>query len=261
MEEQHKEFEIRLQDLWWIFKRCWWQMLIVFVLVAAVVFSALTLTHEDEFTATASIYVLRNTNETLPNGSQTNFSSIDISLANLIIKDCDVLLRSRDKVLYPVLVAQNMDDVITVERMNRMISINNQEDTRVIYLSVTSSSPEKSADIANALVDQACDYVNNELYNQKILNRVDQATTPKNPSNPISLMTVALLAFVAAFAVYAIYFVLFLLDDKINNAEDVEKYLGLSMLGVIPNRNDVNRKKQKYGYYYGMNPNDDKSNA
>ena len=261
MEEQRKELEVRLQDLWWIFKRCWWQMLIVFALVAAVVFSALTFTHEDVYTATASIYVLRNTNETMPNGNNVNLSTSDISIANQIIKDCDVLLRSRDNVLYPVLVAQNMDGVITVERLNSMIQIKNKEDTRVLYLSVTTSSPEKSADIANALADQACEYFNG-LYNQKILNPVDGATAPQSPSNPISILMVALVAFVAAFAVYAIYFVVFLMDDKINNAEDVEKYLGLSMLGVIPNRNDINRRKQKYGqYYYGMDPKDDNPSA
>lgn len=260
MEEQHKEMEFRLQDMWWVFKRCWWQMLIVFVIVAVAVFSALTVSHEDEFTATASIYVLRNTNETMPNGSSVNLSTSDISIANQIIKDCDVLLRSRDHVLYPVLVAQNMDGVITVERLNQMISINNKEDTRVLYLSVTSSSPEKSADIANALAEQACNYFNG-LYNQTILNSVDQAVEPTKASNPISLLKVALIAFAAAVLVYAIYFVLFILDDKVNNAEDVEKYLGLSVLGVIPNRNDVNRKKQKYGYYYGVDPDDKANNA
>ena len=255
MEENRKEIEIRLQDLWWIFKRCWWQMLIVFVLVAVVVFSLLSVSHEDEFTATASIYVLRNTNETMPNGNQTNLSTSDISIANQIIKDCDVLLRSRDHVLRPVLVAQNMDDVISVERLNKMISINNKEDTRVLYLSVTTSSSEKSADIANALADQACEYFNG-LYNQKILNRVDQAVEPLAPSNPISLSKVALVAFAVAFLVYALHFVLFLLDDKINNTEDVEKYLGLSTLGVIPDRNDISRRKQRYGYY-GLNPAND----
>ena len=40
------------------------------------------------------------------------------------------------------------------------------------------------------------------------------------------------------------------MNDKINSAEDVEKYLGMSMLGMIPNRNDSVRRKSKYGYYY-----------
>jgi hypothetical protein len=40
------------------------------------------------------------------------------------------------------------------------------------------------------------------------------------------------------------------MDDKINSAEDVERYLGMSTLGMIPNRQDSVRRKAKYGYYY-----------
>ena len=57
-----------------------------------------------------------------------------------------------------------------------------------------------------------------------------------------------LVAFVLAFAIYAIYLIRFLMDDKINSPEDVEKYLGLNVLGQIPNRYDTSRRKKYYGY-------------
>ena len=60
MEEQNKETEIRLQDIWMIFKRCWWQMLIILVVVSVLVYIGLSVTHEDEYTANVSIYVMSN---------------------------------------------------------------------------------------------------------------------------------------------------------------------------------------------------------
>ena len=249
MEEQHKEIEIRLQDLWLIFKHCWWQMLIVMVLVAALVFAGLTAVHEDEFTATTSIYVLRNSSNSVEEIQNPNLSTSDISIANSLIQDCNVLLRSHDHVLYPVLISENLQDVIDVKTLDSMLAISNKENTRVLYLSVTSSSAERSADIANALAEQACEYFN-DLYDQEILNVVDRAIDPTIPSNPISMLMVLLIAFAMALVVYMIYFVLFIMDDKINGADDVERYLGLSMLGVIPNRQESGRKKSKYGYYY-----------
>lgn len=248
MEEQRR-VEIRLQDMWVVLKHCWWQMLIVFVVVAVAVFAGLTAVHEDEFTATTSIYVLRNSSNTVENIQNPNLSTGDITIANSLLKDCNVLLRSHDHVLYPVLVSQNLQDVINVKMLDQMLSISNKENTRVLYLSVTSSSAERSADIANALAEQACSYFN-DLYDQELLNVVDRAIEPTSPSNPVSMLTVILVALVMAFVVYAIYVILFILDDKINAADDVERYLGLSMLGVIPNRQESGRKKSKYGYYY-----------
>ena len=86
----------------------------------------------------------------------------------------------------------------------------------------------------------------------KTLVRVwDEATTPTAASNPISMFRIVLVALIAAIAVYGIFFVIYLLDDKISTADDVEKYLGVNILGMIPNRYDAQRKKKgKSGYYY-----------
>jgi capsular polysaccharide biosynthesis protein len=258
MEEQNKETEIRLQDLWTILKRCWWLVLIAMVIVTVVVYIGLTATHDDEYTATISIYVLSNTSspesdESTP-GAGVDYD--DIRLASYLINDCYVLLKSYDNVLAPVMVSQNLEGLISIEQLEKMIKIENKDDTRVLYLSVTSSSAQRSADIANAIGEQACDYFNT-LYKQDILNVVDHAEPETKPSNPVSKLMVVLIGLVAGVLVYGAYFLSFILDDKINTADDVEKYLGLSMLGVIPNRQDASRRKSKYGYYYAHDANSD----
>ena len=45
-------------------------------------------------------------------------------------------------------------------------------------------------------------------------------------------------------------FVRFLMDDKVNTAEDVERYLGLHVLGAIPDKTQLMRKRSKGAYYY-----------
>jgi hypothetical protein len=55
-----------------------------------------------------------------------------------------------------------------------------------------------------------------------------------------------------AVVVFGIYVVVYILDDKIKTADDVEKYLGLTVLGLIPNSNaelDPRSRKYKYGKY------------
>lgn len=249
MEEQKKqETEIRLQDLWAILKHCWWQLLIVLVVVSMVLYIGLSATHEDEYTASLTIYVLA-----LPGisgeGDVNNMNNTAaLSWATNLINDCEILIKSHDKVLEPVKISQNMN--VELKDMERMVSIKRvSENARVLRLSFTSMSPERSAEIVNALGDQACEYFNG-VCGVQILSVVDYAAVPENPSNPVSLMMILLVGMFCAVIVYAFHFLRFILDDKINNADDVEKYLGLSMLGVIPNKNDVGRRKSKYGYYY-----------
>lgn len=250
MEEQNRETEIRLQDLWLVFKQCWWQALIVLVVVAVAFYTALYITHEDEYTAQVSLYVLTVPGMGSEGSENPTISTSAISIANALINDCEVLIKSEEQVLKPVMNSQNLEGLIEMAALKKMLSVTKEEEARVLYLRVTSSSAQRSADIANAVSDQACSYFNEGLYNQKLLSVVDHANVPRTPSNPISMMTVLLVGIVGAVVVYGIYFLKFIMDDKINTPEDVEKYLGLSMLGVIPNRYEHKRKKNKYGYYY-----------
>lgn len=246
MEEQNKETEIRLQDLWSVFKSCWWQCAIVLAVLAIALYAGLSMTHEDVYTAQVSIYVL-NTPGTTEDGVTDSLSTSDISIANALIDDCKILIKSNDKVLQPAIDSGNYQ--FEAEKLQKMLKITTPEEGRVLYLSVTTSDPQSSASIANAVSEQACTYFNG-LYQRNLLSVVDPAKAPENPSNPLSLMTVLLIAMVGAILIYGINFVKFILNDKINGADDVEKYLGLSLLGVIPNRNESGRRRSKYGYYY-----------
>ena len=50
---------------------------------------------------------------------------------------------------------------------------------------------------------------------------------------------------IAAILVSAIVLIIYLTDDTIKTAEDVEKYLGLSTLGLIPLAEEAGGRKKK----------------
>ncbi len=248
MEENNGTSEVRLSDFWNTFKRCWWVLLATLVGVFCILYLVSSITHEDQYSAKTSIYILRDSGNN--SGSSNNFSSADITIANYILKDCEVLFRSRDHVLRPVIETQNLSGVLDTKQLDKMISITHEENTRVLYLTVTTKNAQRSVDLANAVAQKACEYYNG-YYNTSLCNINDVASLEdaKTPSNPISKMKLLLISVAAMIVVYLVYFLLYILDDKINTAEDVEKYLGVNMLGVIPNREDSRRRKTKGGYY------------
>lgn len=245
MEETNKGIEIRLSDLWEILKRCWWMMLAVLVIVFTVVYIFTVNTHEDRYTATATVWALGS------NASSTgNTSTSDVSIATQLIHDYKELILAHN-VLEEALVRAKLT-TISVERFQKMVSINNTDGSRVLYVSVTTPDKTASRTLANSLVEVFCERVNDKNEEDKTLvTPWDEATTPIASSNPISELKIALIAFACAIAVYGVFFVMYLLDDKISTADDVEKYLGVNILGMIPNRYDALRKKKgKSGYYY-----------
>ena len=77
------------------------------------------------------------------------------------------------------------------------------------------------------------------------VNVVDYANLPESPKSPNSIKNMiigGLLGFVLAIGIIVI---IYILDDTIKTPDDVEKYLGLSVLGSIPYDENVDTKNKK----------------
>ena len=256
MEENSKNvtMEIRFRDLLSILKRCWWIMLAAAIVLGAAAYGFMHVTHKDQYTATATIWALgSNANGAV--GSQT--SSQDVQIAIYLINDY------KELILTPSVLEKTLEIAKSDMSMNSLkarTKITNTDDSHVMYVSVTADDPKEARDIVNALSNEFCRRVNekNKVENkdgEKVVERPlvsvwDEASTPKTISNPISLLWVALIAILGAVLVYVVFLILYLMDDKINTTDDVERYLGLNILGVIPNREDVRRRSMRKKAYY-----------
>ncbi len=245
--EEKSSFEIRLSDFWTVLKRCWWIMLAAMVVVALATYIVMSVTHKSEYTSTATLYVGETNSE--------NMSSGDITIANSLVKDFNELITS-NKII--VGVYERTGSMLEPSQIKNMIEISNPESTHVLYISVTAKDPESAKLLVNAFAEVTRDEFNalfsfvdkdGEERGTDLLTIFDYGIVPTHESNPVSALKILLIAFAVAMLIYVVFFVLFVLDDKINTAEDVQKYLGMSLLGEIPNRADVGRRKSKYGYY------------
>ena len=79
-----------------------------------------------------------------------------------------------------------------------------------------------------------------EIMDVDAVNVVYAAEVPSGPSSPSVMKNTMIAAILGLVAVVGVYVVIFLLDDTIRTEEDVERYLGLSTVGVIPLSNELN---------------------
>ena len=230
---------VTLKDLWNIFI----QRLIPIVLAAAIAMvlsiAVSNMAYEPKYSSTATLYILReNEGMTTSSGEANN----EFTLALKIVNDCTYLLKSRT-VVERVIADLGLD--MTYKELRGMISTNNPTNTRILEVTVTADSPEAAKVIVDRLCEVGKDSITEAMGFDQV-NLYEYGALEKQPANSINPLTHIIIAAALAVGVYIIFVLAYLLDDRIRTQEDIERVLGLSILGEIPNLNG--NGKSRYGY-------------
>lgn len=244
---REEETAITVSDLFILLWKRLWVILLAAAIVAGAVFAYNYTTYTEKYTSTAKIYVL---NTDVMEGASASTTAYYFQLSLTILKDCEELLLS-DTVMTRAAEELNLDVAPSVLRS--MIKIQSEEDSRILKLSATTGNPELSCEIANAVSEQGARRIC-EVMNVNQIKVYEHGTVSRIPSNDVGWQIPALFGLVAGLFVYGICLVVMLLDEKVNDMDDVEIYLGLTVLGNIPYASgEMGKKKGRrmYGKYYG----------
>ncbi|NPV51926.1 MAG: hypothetical protein HPY71_00170 [Firmicutes bacterium] len=86
------------------------------------------------------------------------------------------------------------------------------------------------------------------------IQQIDSAIVPERPIKPRKLLNVAIAAFLALFVGCGFAFVMEYIDNSFKTPEEIEKYLGLPVLGTIPHMDRVRRRKRGHLGHEGAQP-------
>lgn len=218
MEINLVELLLRLLEKWKIIAAAALACALIFCIVTACFIPA-------TFTATSKLYILNATN------SIVNLS--DLQLGNALAADYQEVFRNHevhDRVRQQMeLDAKEYD----YKALNRMLSVSNPNDTRLLYITVTANSPALARDMANTYAQVAQMFIPEKMEgNAPTI--FEEALMPEMKSGP-SLSKNTILGFLlGALIASAVIIVLFIMDDRIRSKEDIEKHLGLPTLGMMP---------------------------
>lgn len=162
--------------------------------------------------------------------SSATITSNDISLNRNLVDTYREIIKSRN-VLGKVITNLNLD--YTVDELTKRISVENINDTEIIKISVVDADPWKSMTIA----DEIAKVFNTEvvkLYSIQNIGVIDTAELQNKPYNINFVKTTALAAAVGLVLGLGLVFVIFYFDTTIKSTEEVEKKLGVVVIGSIP---------------------------
>ena len=184
-----------------------------------------------------------STSSMLVLSKETTLTSLaDLQLGASLTSDYTVLITST-----PVLeqVIENLKLDMTAEDLRKTISINNPTDTRILEITVNNADSALAKEIVDEVANVSSSFIGDkmEVVPPKIIEVGKIATIRTSPSVKKNAEIGFLLGFVACAAIVV---VLTIMDDTIKTEEDIEKYLGISVLAKVPDRKDfVNVKSKK----------------
>ncbi len=228
------EIEIDLVELFYYLEGKIW-----YVLIAAAALGALSLALtffliKPTYKSTTQMYVLnRQSTDTL--------TQSDLQSSSTLTNDYVVLIQSRT-VLEKVIADMGLD--MSYEALQGELSVAAVRDTRIISISVTDRDPYRARELANAIREEAGERIKTVM-NIEAVNVVEEANIPSHKAGPNLKRSLLLGLLLGAFAVLAYFTLMYILDDKVNDAEDVEKYLGLSVLGQLPIDENLQKMSKK----------------
>lgn len=187
------------------------------------------------YESTTKIYIL-NKNE------NTTVTYSDVQLGSQLTKDYRELIGSR-YVLEEVI--QNLGLDLEYKELQRKVSVGTPEDTRVIYITVEDNDPIMAMHMANSVRETASRHIENVM-DIDAVNVVETANMPTEKASPSCMRWTLIGGVLGCFAVCAVILVKYLMDDTIKSSEDIEKYLGLSTLALIPVQEDESDKAKRH---------------
>ena len=229
--KQNNGVEVDLVEMLVFFLRRWYAFLIAVVAAAVLGLAFCRFFVTPQYRSTTKIYI------------STEMTIGGFQLSSQLVKDYEELICTRT-VLEEVIEACNLN--MSYGALKNKITVSNSTGTRIISITVEDPSPEKAQEIARAVQRIAAEHIQ-EVTTVETVTLADDANLPTSPSSPSYKRWGVISAAVGFLAVLAVLVIRFLLDDTVKTEEDVEKYLGLSVLAVVPlteGKKQGNQKKK-----------------
>lgn len=235
-QREREEIEIDLLELANVLLSRIWLIFSVGLFAALICFMISRFVLTPYYDSTTKIYILNKTDN-----SSVTYS--DVQMGTQLTKDYAELINSR-YVLEEVIQRLSLEG--EYKSLLGKVRVSTPTDTRIVAITVEDTDPVLAMNTANCIRDVASEHIQNVM-DIEAVNIVETANMPTQKAGPSIRNWTFGGGILGMLFICALILVRFLLDDTIKSSEDVEKYLNLSTLALIPvaEEGNVTRKKKK----------------
>lgn len=216
------EIEIDLGALLFEYLRHWKLILLSAVLAGAIGLLVSMFWITPKYQSTSELFVL---------SKSTSITSLaDVQMGTSLTNDYMVIVSER-----PVLeqVIENLGIDETYQSLKGKVALNNPTNSRILQITVTDSDPKRAKRITDGIAEVASAFISEKMV-QDPPTIISYGYADGNPVSPNAVKNTVIGILLGILLALAVITVLYLLNDTIENTEDVERKLGLNLLGTLP---------------------------
>lgn len=225
--------EIDLSEIFVIIKRNILIILVSGLVLGILAFSYTKFAVKKQYVSSGTLIVNNRKSES---NSVTND---EITSAKNLASVYSIVIKS-EPILNQVLTNLKLDTTenINTDQLSKLITVSSVDATQVMKVSVKTKDPKLSEQIANEVLKVSPEIIE-ETVEAGSVKVISQAKVNENAVSP-NVIQNTLIAIILGFMLsVGAVLVINLLDKTFKDEEDIEKYLGLPLLGVIPNVDSV----------------------
>lgn len=213
-----------LQDFFYIIKKR--LKLIVLITLACAVITGLVSVFliKPTYEASSSIIVGKPTNNIKTDNN-------DVMMYQNLVKTYAQIAQS-DSVAKATL--NKLNENITLDQFQKMVSVTPQEGTQILTIKADSKDPNEAARVVDTMASSFIGESKRVFPTGGDIQIMDRAQIPDKPVKPKKTLNVAIAFFLGLIVSVGISFLLEYQDNTIKTEDDIDRYLELPVIGIIP---------------------------
>lgn len=222
MENEYQEIDLR-ELISAVLKR-WWIIALCFIISTVAAYIITIQYMEPIYEAETTLFIGKE------KGDIGSISVGDFQLNSKLITDYREIAKSR---LVATEVIENLKLNMDLKTFRNNLSVSTIKDSRLFTINVQHTNPKVAMDVANEIANVLVEKVST-IIDVKNVQVIDEALEPTSPVKPNKKMNVAIAGVLSIMVALFIIFIIEFLDNTVKSEEDIEKHLGLTVIGVIP---------------------------
>ena len=223
----NEEMDVSIEDYLGIIKERIW--LIVSITLAAVIIAGVLsfFVIKPTYQASTSIIV----GKPQATDSQSSQLNSDITMYQNLLTTFTEIAKS-DLVAQGAL--NRLKGYLTIDQIKSSLTVTPQTGTQILMITAKSKNPEEVYNIVNAISASFIESSKKVYPTGGDIQVMDKAIIPLKAISPNKKLNMAIAFFIGLMISLGIAFLLEYMDNTVKTESDVEKYLGLPVLGIIP---------------------------
>lgn len=216
------EIEIDLKEVFFEVLGSWKVIFLSAILTGIIAFCISKFIMVPQYESTSALYVLTKS---------TSITSLaDLQTGTSLTSDYIVVVKCR-----PVLeqVIENLDLDMNYRELGKKVSVENPSDSRILYISVRDADPVVAKEIADEMAEVASAYIAEKMA-QDPPRTIQNGYADGEPVSPNVIKNTVIAAAAGMFMAIIIVILSYIMNDSIMSPEDLEKKVGLHVLGTLP---------------------------